>query len=97
VASAEYLPPKPEPLRRVIQAPLSCLTFWCQSASTSSTAGWSDFRHWSPNPCRPGFAIGDQSLDRQPKPALSPKPGNQPSAPSEAAVVHGAAWHSSIL
>src|SRR5438045_3491761 len=26
VASAEYLPPNPEPLRRVIQAPLSCLT-----------------------------------------------------------------------
>jgi hypothetical protein len=26
VASNEYLPPSPEPLRRVIQAPLSCLT-----------------------------------------------------------------------
>src|SRR6202023_2841538 len=26
VASAEYLPPNPEPLSRVIQAPLSCLT-----------------------------------------------------------------------
>src|SRR5215469_3135647 len=26
-ASKEYLPPRPEPLRRVIQAPLSCLTF----------------------------------------------------------------------
>ena len=25
-ASAEYLPPIPEPFRRVIQAPLSCLT-----------------------------------------------------------------------
>ena len=25
VASAEYLPPMPEPFRRVIQAPLSCL------------------------------------------------------------------------
>jgi len=25
-ASKEYLPPDPEPLRRVIQAPLSCLT-----------------------------------------------------------------------
>src|SRR5262249_44587128 len=27
VASSEYLPPIPEPLRRVIQAPLSCFTF----------------------------------------------------------------------
>src|SRR6059036_1858721 len=26
-ASNEYLPPTPEPFRRVIQAPLSCLTF----------------------------------------------------------------------
>jgi drug/metabolite transporter (DMT)-like permease len=26
VASSEYLPPSPEPLRRAIQAPLSCLT-----------------------------------------------------------------------
>src|SRR5207237_104461 len=26
VASAEYLPPMPDPLRRVIQAPLSCFT-----------------------------------------------------------------------
>ena len=26
-ASNEYLPPMPEPFRRVIQAPLSCLTF----------------------------------------------------------------------
>ena len=26
VASNEYLPPNPEPLSRVIQAPLSCLT-----------------------------------------------------------------------
>jgi len=26
VASAEYLPPNPDPLRRVIQAPLSCFT-----------------------------------------------------------------------
>ena len=26
-ASAEYLPPIPEPLSRVIQAPLSCFTF----------------------------------------------------------------------
>ena len=25
-ASSEYLPPSPEPLRRVIHAPLSCLT-----------------------------------------------------------------------
>jgi len=26
VASAEYLPPNPDPLRRIIQAPLSCFT-----------------------------------------------------------------------
>ena len=28
VASAEYLPPNPEPLRRVIHAPFSCFTLF---------------------------------------------------------------------
>src|SRR5437899_5237160 len=63
-ASNEYLPPMPEPFRRVIQAPLSCLTFvvliWV-------SVEWRWLVRLPPlvtSPCPPGSGATDRSPDR---------------------------------